>query len=60
MTSTLALAIERKQWEAAALCLALGVTRAASRLPPEAIDSLLELLERPPRPARRKGNGGRR
>jgi len=53
MTATLALAIEQHRWEAAALYLALGVTRAATRLPPDSIDALLALLESPARPRRR-------
>ena len=44
-TSTLALAIERKEWTLAALCLLLGVAEAASQLPPETLESLIELLE---------------
>jgi len=43
--STLALALEREAWPLAALCLLLGVADAAARLPPEALESLLELLE---------------
>ncbi len=44
-TSTLAIAIERKNWELAALCLLLGVAEVASKLPPETLERLLELLE---------------
>lgn len=40
----LAVAIEQQQWELVALYVLLGVTEAASRLPPEAIDDLLEIL----------------
>jgi hypothetical protein len=43
--SVLAQAIERKQWELAALYLALGVSEAAAKLPPDAIHGLLEVLE---------------
>ena len=50
--STLALAVERRAWSLAALCLLLGVADVAARLPPETLESLLELLEGPP--------GGRR
>jgi hypothetical protein len=42
--SALALAIEREQWELTALYLLLGVSRAAAKLPPDAIDGLLEVL----------------
>ncbi len=44
-TSTLALALERRAWSLAALCLLLGVADAAAHLPPETLESLLELLE---------------
>ncbi len=44
-TSTLAIAIERKNWELVALCLLLGVAEVASRLPPETLERLLDLLE---------------
>jgi hypothetical protein len=52
-TSTLALALERQKWSLAALCLLLGVAEAAARLPPETLESLLELLEEPARGRRR-------
>ena len=42
--STLAMAIQRREWELAALCLLLGVTEAAAALPPDAVDGLLEVL----------------
>lgn len=52
--SALAVAVERKQWTLAALCLLLGVAEAAAQLPPETLEHLLELLEGPPRgPTRR-------
>jgi hypothetical protein len=41
----LATAIERHQWERAALYLLMGVTRAAAALPPEAVEGLLEVLD---------------
>lgn len=53
-TSALAVAVERRAWSLAALCLLLGVAEAASRLPPETLESLLELLEEPPRGRRRR------
>jgi hypothetical protein len=37
-------AIEREDWEAAAYYLLLGVTRAARKLPPEALGEMIELL----------------
>jgi len=51
--SALAVAIERREWSLAALCLLLGVADAAARLPPETLESLLDLLEAPPRVRRR-------
>jgi len=50
----LAPAIERGEWEVAALYLLLGVTKAARGLPPEAIEAMIELLAGEPlrRPAR--------
>lgn len=52
-TSLLALALERRSWSLAALCLLLGVTDAAARLPPEALEQLIDLLETTPRARRR-------
>ena len=51
-TSALAVAVDRQEWSLAALCLLLGVADAAARLPPETLESLLELLERRPRGGR--------
>ncbi|OGO50020.1 MAG: hypothetical protein A2148_02915 [Chloroflexi bacterium RBG_16_68_14] len=45
--SVLALALERRAWSLAALCLLLGVADAAAQLPPETLERLLELLETP-------------
>ncbi len=53
MASTLEVAVERENWLLAALCLLLGVAQEASRLPPETLDRLLELLEPPDRGRRR-------
>ena len=53
-TSALAVAVERRAWSLAALCLLLGVAEAASRLPPETLESLLELLEEMPGGRRRR------
>ena len=54
--SALRVAIEREDWEAAALCLALGVVRAARKLPPGAIEEMIGQLglddERPHRDRR--------
>lgn len=53
-TSVLALALERRAWSLAALCLLLGVADAATRLPPETLENLMELLERSPGGGRRR------
>jgi hypothetical protein len=63
--SALALAIERKEWELTALYLLLGVSRAAAKLPPDAIYGLLEVLsaeggEGLPPPRRGGSSHGRR
>jgi hypothetical protein len=42
--STLAVAIERKQWELVSLRLLVGVVEAAAALPPDAVEELLEVL----------------
>jgi len=60
--SALALAIERKEWEVAALYLLLGVSQAAAKLPPDAIYGLLEVLSAEGGeglPSRRRGGSGR-
>ena len=61
--STLAVAIQGKRWELAALCLLLGVTEAAAALPPDAIEGLLEVLagleDEERRPRRGHGRGRR-
>jgi hypothetical protein len=43
-TGVLQAAIERREWEAAALCLLVAVAEAANRLPPQALEEMLELL----------------
>lgn len=58
--AALALAIERKQWELAALYLLLGVVQAAGALPPEAVEGLLDVLEEPARERRGARRGPRR
>ncbi len=60
--SLLATAIAEQKWEAAALWLLLGVTRAAAALPPDALEELLEALEPAPsqEPRRREGERGAR
>jgi len=46
--SALATAVERRAWTLVALYLLLGVVEAASRLPPEAVEGLLEILKGSP------------
>jgi len=48
--TTLAVAIENKEWELAALYLLLGVAQAAAQLPPEAVHGLVEILDAEARP----------
>lgn len=50
---TLALAIDKRNWSLAAICLLLGVAEAAAQLPPETFESLVELLAGAPRARRR-------
>lgn len=45
MTTALATAIQRKNWDFVALCLLLGVAEVAATLPPETLDQLLSLLD---------------
>jgi hypothetical protein len=51
--SRLAVAVERQQWTVVALHLLLGVAEAASKLPPDSLNGLLEVLEGTPRRGRR-------
>jgi len=43
--SHLAPAIKRQEWSLVALFLLLGVAEAAAKLPPDALNGLLDLLE---------------
>jgi hypothetical protein len=43
--SILAEAIKDKQWELAALCLLIGLARAISSLPDDAVEGIIDLLE---------------
>ncbi len=52
--AALAVALERREWSLAAICLLLGVAEVAERLPPETVESLLELLEVPSRDRRKR------
>ncbi len=52
---TLARAIERKQWDLAALLLLVGVMEAASRLPPRSLAELLDLVAGLPEEEARHG-----
>ena len=51
-----AVAVERRQWRVVALYLALGISEAASKLPPESLTALVELLggDEPPGTERRR------
>jgi hypothetical protein len=58
--SLLAAAIERKDWELASYCLLLGVVEAARKLPPGALEQMLEALAEAGSPVRRRRAGRRR
>jgi hypothetical protein len=63
--SLLEQAIEREDWEVAALCLMLGVVEAANKLPQKTLDALLDELEidigvKPHRGSRARKRRGRR
>jgi len=61
--SLLEVAIERGEWELAALCMLTGFMEAARKLPPEGAEALLELLSiegEPRRGHRRRRGRGRR
>jgi hypothetical protein len=62
LAKTLAVAIERENWELAALCLLVGVVEAAEKLPPESIEALIEILAGPESHpgTRRRRSAGRR
>jgi hypothetical protein len=42
--TSLALAVEKREWRLVSLYLLLGVSDAASRLPPETLSELVDLL----------------
>jgi hypothetical protein len=52
--SLLAIAIERENWELAALCLIAGLLEVLEALPPDAAESLLEVLAAEDVPRRRR------
>jgi hypothetical protein len=61
--SLLEVAIERGEWEAAAMCLVAGIIEATRSLPPESIEELLSLLaldDEPPGSHRRRRERRRR
>lgn len=43
--SVLSAALQREEWEVAALCLLLGLAQSLSRLPPDAVLGLVEMAE---------------
>ena len=43
--SILSEAIKGKQWETAALCLLIGLARAISTVPGDAVEGVIDLLE---------------
>jgi hypothetical protein len=42
--TALTIALERREWSLASMYLLLAVSEAASRLPPESLEALLDLL----------------
>ena len=52
--SLLAIAIERENWELAALCLIAGFLEVLEALPPDAAESLMEVLVAEDAPRRRR------
>jgi hypothetical protein len=57
----LRLAIQRRDWEAAAVCVLLGVSRAARALPDDGIDEIIaELTSELDAPAHHHKRKGRR
>jgi hypothetical protein len=58
--SLLALAIEREDWETAALCLLLGVAEAARKMPHETLDALIEEFDFEIEPRRHQSRRGRK
>lgn len=51
-------AVQQKQWEVVSLYLLLGITQAASMLPPESLSALLDLLAGEEEPEGRQEHGG--
>ena len=45
--NALAVALERRQWDLAAVYLLLGIVQAAESLPPESLEAILDLLSQP-------------
>jgi len=43
--SILSEAIKAKRWEAAALCLLIGLARAVSTVPEDAVEGVIDVLE---------------
>jgi len=59
--TSLAAAVEQRQWRLVSFHLLLGVSEAASKLPPETLTELLDLLGgAPDLEPPRSGTGGRR
>jgi hypothetical protein len=42
-------AIEREDWDTAALCLLLGAVKVLSAIPPETLEEMIEMLSETPR-----------
>lgn len=60
--AVMSVAVQRRQWDLVAFCLALGVLKAAARIPPDALQGLLDALSyradlRPPGGRREEQDG---
>lgn len=59
MAGTLSVALSRKRWDLASLCLLLGALEAAHRLPTETLTEMIGLLGGDPDSTSGKGRRGR-
>ncbi len=58
--SLLAIAIERENWELAALCIIVSAAEHVRAMPPDAAESLLELMAAAEEPRRHRSRDRRR
>ncbi len=55
--TAISVAIERQQWEVAALRLLLGISFAAAKLPPESLTELIDIVSGEARGPRERHGG---